>query len=102
MLSFETSEHGGMLILALKDQEEPGDPDQSSQRQALYQSIESLDAPRFAFDLGAIRYLTSSDIGFLITLKRRITARRGRVVMFAVDPYLVDVFRTMRLDSLFE
>jgi anti-anti-sigma factor len=102
MLSFETSEHQGVQLVTFEETAETGDSRQTSQRQGLYQMIESLSDPRFAFDLGAVRYLTSSDIGFLITLRRRIGARHGRVVIFAIDDYLVDVFKTMRLHTLFE
>lgn len=102
MLSFETSESGGVLIVAFEDKEESIENRQASQRQTLYLTIESQPDPRFAFDLGGVRYLTSSDIGFLITLRRRIATRKGKVVLFAVDPYLVDVLHTMKLHSLFE
>lgn len=102
MLSFETTESGGALIVAFEDKEDSIENRQAADRQALYMSIESQSDPRFAFDLGGVRYLTSSDIGFLITLRRRIAARKGKVILFSVDPYLVDVLHTMKLHSLFE
>jgi anti-anti-sigma factor len=102
MLSFDTSEHQGVHLITFEETGETPDSRQTAQRQGLYQTIESLNDLRFAFDLGAVRYLTSSDIGFLITLRRRIGARQGRVVIFAIDDYLIDVFKTMRLHTLFE
>ena len=102
MLSFETSESAGVLIVAFEDKEESGDNRQATLRQTLYLTIESQSDPRFAFDLSGVRYLTSSDIGFLITLRRRIAARKGTVILFSVDPYLLDILRTMKLLSLFE
>src|SRR5262245_44597424 len=102
MLSFETSETGGVTVVTFEDTGEAADNRTTANRQALYQTIESQSDPRFAFDLGAIHYLASSDIGFLLTLKRRVTARKGRVILFSVDPYLLDVLHTMKLHSLFE
>jgi anti-sigma B factor antagonist len=72
-----------------------------SQRECLYRSIEAHPGPRFALDLGALHYMTSGEIGFLITLKRRIEGRKGNLVLFGVDPYVHDTLRTMRLDTLF-
>jgi anti-sigma B factor antagonist len=102
MLSFETTESGGVMVVSFGEVGEPGDERQAAQRQGLYQAIESRGDPRFAFDLSAVSYLTSSDIGFLITLRRRILARQGKVVLFSVDPYLVDILRTMKLHQLFD
>ncbi len=102
MLSFETSEWSGVLVVAFEDREESRDERQSNQRQWLYHLIEERTDPRFAFDLRAVTYLTSSDIGFLITLRRRITGRQGQLVLFAVDPHLIDLLRTMKLYPLFE
>ena len=73
----------------------------SSQREWLYKTIEGREDPRFAIDLGAIKYMASSDIGMLITLKRRIDAKKGKVAIFCVDPFIYDVLKTMRIDKLF-
>jgi anti-anti-sigma regulatory factor len=37
----------------------------------------------------------------LITLKRRIDARKGKVAIVNVDPFIYDVLRMMRIDKLF-
>jgi anti-sigma B factor antagonist len=99
MLSFSSHEAGGVLILSA----EPGveGDGQPSQREWLYKTIESRPDPRFAIDLGAIDYISSSEIGFLITLRRRIDSRKGKVVLYGVDGFILDILRTMRLDKLF-
>ena len=73
----------------------------SSQREWLYKTIETRSDPKFAIDLGAINYMASSDIGVLITMKRRIDARKGKVAIFNVDPFIYDVLKNMRIDKLF-
>jgi anti-sigma B factor antagonist len=99
MLSYSGHESSGVLILSA---EEAGYNDvMTTQREWLYKTIESREDPRFVIDLGAINYMASSDIGLLITLKRRVDARKGKVVLVNVDPYIVDVLRTMRIDKLF-
>ena len=49
-----------------------------------------------------VNYLASSEIGFLMTIKRRIDRRQGKVVMFGVGAYLLDIFRTMNLTKIID
>lgn len=99
MLSYITHESGGVLVLTAEKGAE-GEL-QLAQREWLYKAIEAREDPRFAIDLGEIEYMSSSEIGFLITLKRRIDTRKGKVVLFRVDSFIFDLFRTMRLDTFF-
>ena len=62
--------------------------------------VESRPDPRFAIELTQVNYLASSEIGFLMTLKRRIDRRQGRSVFFGISPYLHDIFRTMNLNKI--
>ena len=101
MLTAQTYEMSGVLIIALEDKGVDRDDRQSSLREMLYGAIEAHPEPRFALDLSAFNYLASSDIGFLITLKRRIEGRNGKLVLFEVDPYIVDALRTMKLLAFF-
>lgn len=101
MLTCQTYEMSGVLVIAFEDNGVTRDDRQTSLREILYRSIESHTDSRFALDLSAINYMASSDIGFLLTLKRRIDARKGKLVLFEVDPYIVDSLRTMKILSFF-
>src|SRR3954469_17015831 len=92
MLNYSGHEADGVLVLTVEDGTF-GEAN-TTHREWLYKTIESREDPRFAIDLGAIAYMASSDIGLLITLKRRIDARKGKVVLCNVDPFIFDVFRT--------
>jgi anti-sigma B factor antagonist len=102
MLNFTTTEVNGILIIAFEPTAESGYDWQSTQRDWLYQLIESRDDPRFAIDLGEVNYLASSEIGFLVTIKRRIDRRKGKVVVFGVCSYLQEVFQTMNLNRVLD
>jgi anti-sigma B factor antagonist len=102
MLSFTTKEVKGVLVVAFEAGEDGRTDWQNNQRDWLYQLIESRPDPRFAIDLSDVNYLASSEIGFLVTLKRRIDRRQGKVVMFGAAPYILDLFRTMNLTRIFE
>jgi anti-sigma B factor antagonist len=102
MLSFTTHEVKGVLVIAFEASEEAAMDWQMGQRDWLYKLIESHPGSRFAIDLTDVHYLASSEIGFLVTLKRRIDRRQGKVVMFGASQYLFDLFGTMNLTRFFD
>ena len=79
MLNFTTSEAAGVLIIAFEPTAENNYDWQSTQREWLYKLIETREDSRFAIDLSEVTYLASSEIGFLVTIKRRIDRRKGKV-----------------------
>jgi anti-sigma B factor antagonist len=97
MLKFTTQELSGVLVVAFEATDDHANDWQSTERDWLYKLIESHKDPRFAIDLSEVNYLASSEIGFLVTIKRRIDRRQGRVVFFGLSPYIVDIFQTMNL-----
>ncbi len=102
MLKFTTQEVNGVLVLAFEPTEDLTTDWQITQRDWLYQLVESREDARFAIDLRDVNYLASSEIGFLVSLKRRIDRRHGKVVIFGVSPYILDVFQAMNLLRVFE
>jgi anti-sigma B factor antagonist len=102
MLNYTTNEVGGILVIAFEPTDEANYDWQSTHREYLYKLIESREDPRFAIDLSEVNYLASSEIGFLVTIKRRIDRRKGKVVFFGISPYLSEIFRTMNLTRVLE
>lgn len=100
MLKFTTREVSGVLVLAFEATDDATANWQSTERDWLYKLIESHPDPRFAVDLSQVNYLASSEIGFLMTLKRRIDRRQARSVFFGISPYINDIFRTMNLSKI--
>ena len=99
MLNYCSHEAGGVLVFTVEDAKI--EEYSTTQRESLYKTIEGREDPRFIIDLGAIQYMASSDIGLLLTLKRRIDTRKGKVAIVNVDPFIMDVLRMMRIDKLF-
>ncbi len=102
MLNFSTNEIGGVLIITFEPTDEGSYDWQSTQRDWLYKLIEAREDPRFAIDLTDVNYLASSEIGFLVTLKRRIDRQKGKVVFFGISSYLQDIFRSMNLHRVLD
>jgi anti-anti-sigma factor len=102
MLRFTTQDVSGVLVLAFEATDDLVTDWQITQRDWLYKLVESHPGARFAIDLSGVNYLASSEIGFLVSLKRRIDRRHGRVLVFGVGPYILDIFRAMNLGRVFE
>jgi anti-sigma B factor antagonist len=102
MLRFTTHEASGVLVIAFEATDDSAADWQTTQRDWLYRLIESRSDSRFAIDLSDVNYLASSEIGFLVTLKRRIDRRQGKVVFFGLTPYIMDLFRTMNLVKILD
>jgi anti-anti-sigma regulatory factor len=49
-----------------------------------------------------VNYLASSEIGFLVTIKRRIDRQKGKVVFFGISPYLFEIFQTTNLNRVLD
>ena len=97
MLKFTTEDASGVLFVAFEATDEHASDWQFGQRDWLYKLVESHKDSRFAIDLSDVDYLQSSEIGFLVTLKRRIDRRQGKVVFFGIGPYIHEIFQTMNL-----
>ena len=97
MLKFTTEDVSGVLFVAFEATDEYATDWQFGQRDWLYKLVESHTDSRFAIDLSDVDYLQSSEIGFLVTLKRRIDRRQGKVVFFGIGPYIREIFQTMNL-----
>ena len=102
MLNFTTNEVSGVLVIVFEPTDEKNYDWQSTQREWLYKLIETREDARFAIDLSEVNYLASSEIGFLVTIKRRIDRRKGKVVFFGISPYLLEIFQTMNLHKVLE
>ncbi|WP_435016640.1 STAS domain-containing protein [Tundrisphaera sp. TA3] len=97
-----TREQDGVLILKLDDLATVNDGQAIAPRQAIYQVATEGDPPRVAIDLTDIDFLSSSGVAMLIGLKRRVEAKAGRLVLFGLHPYVMDLFHVMKLAELFQ
>ena len=93
MLKFTTKEVSGVLVIAFEATEDHATDWQFGQRDWLYKLVESHNDTRFAIDLSEVNYLASSEIGFLVTLKRRIDRRRERSCSLGSAPTSSRSFR---------
>lgn len=58
--------------------------------------------PVVVLDLSGISYATSSALGALVGLNRRLRSRGGRLVLSALSPVVAAALSVTRLDTVFE
>ena len=101
MSAFRTREDPDGLVITLDDPSGLNDFRSSAFRDSLYQTVESRESPRVAFNLKAVDYLSSSGVAILVGLKRRIDSKQGQLVLFNVQPVVFDLLRIMKLTQYF-
>ncbi len=57
---------------------------------------------RFLVDLGAIEFLTSTMLGLLIALHRKLRDGGGSLTVYDASPDVYEVFETAHLNQVFE
>jgi anti-sigma B factor antagonist len=49
----------------------------------------------------SVDYMSSAALGKLINLHKKLSAQRGRLIMFGISPQIYEVFAITRLDKVF-
>ena len=101
MSSFRTREDPDGLVITLDEATGLNDFRSSAFRDSLYEAVQSREAPRVAFNMKVVDYLSSSGVAILVGLKRRIETRNGKLVLFGVQPVVFDLLRIMKLNQYF-
>ncbi|HVP10161.1 MAG TPA: STAS domain-containing protein [Phycisphaerae bacterium] len=56
---------------------------------------------RLMIDLSEVPYMDSSGVGTLVEVFRRVTAYKGKMVLFGLNPRVRSVFEITKLDRFF-
>ncbi len=64
--------------------------------------IEGAEADRTVCDFSRVTYLSSSALGMLIGLQRRITQKGGQLKLSGVSDEIREVFEITKLDTVFD
>jgi anti-sigma B factor antagonist len=64
--------------------------------------IEQGTGIRLLMDFCNVQFLTSSVLGLLIRLNRKVFQSEGRLRLCSVDPKILEIFKITRLDKVFE
>jgi len=70
--------------------------------EALYDLVDNRNKKKIILDFSKVRFLSSSALGMLITLRKKSTAIKGQLAICAMRDDLRRVFTISRLDKLFD
>ena len=68
----------------------------------LLKMVEEKGRIRLVFDMGNVTYLTSSSLGMLLTLHRKLNGVSGRLVLTNVQPHIYEIFAITNLVRLLD
>lgn len=68
----------------------------------LYELVDQKACKKLVLDFSNVKLLSSSAIGVLITLKKKLDQIRGQVVLCGLRKDLMRVFKITRLDKMFK
>jgi anti-sigma B factor antagonist len=68
----------------------------------MYALVERNPAIKLIVDFDGVQYLSSSALGKLITLKRKVEEGAGTLKMCRIKPEIMEVFRITKLDTIFD
>jgi len=68
----------------------------------MYAVVEKCPGIKMIVDFEGVQYLSSSALGKLITLKRKVEECGGTLKMCRIKPEIMEVFRITKLDTIFD
>ena len=57
--------------------------------------------PRIVIDFAAVAHMSSSALGMLITLHKRVREKNGQLRLCSIQPAILEVFQITRLNEIF-
>ena len=68
----------------------------------LKELIDGAEEDRFVLDFSQVEYLSSSALGMLIGLQRRVALKKGQMKLSGINNEIEEVFRITKLDTVFD
>ena len=68
----------------------------------LKEVVEKAAEEKFVVDFSQVNYLSSSALGMLIGLQRRVMQKKGQIRLSGIKPEIMEVFRITKLDTVFD
>jgi len=94
--------HGAVIVATLTDEKILDDTQIQGLEGSFLPLIEQAENIQLIVDFSTVKFLTSSVLGLLIRISKKIYEKGGRLRLCAIDPKIMEVFRITRLDKIFE
>ncbi len=94
-------EHGDVMVVSFKSRLLNDEENIEQLGQELFSLVEQSNWLKLALDLTNVEYLTSSVLGKLITLHRKLHRSQGKLVLFGLSEGVDAILRTSKLLTYF-
>ena len=94
-------EHGDVLVVGFTMRMLNDEENIEQLGQELFSLVEQSNWLKLVLDLTNVEYLTSSVLGKLITLHRKLHRNKGKLVLFGLSPGVDSILRTAKLLTYF-
>jgi anti-sigma B factor antagonist len=94
--------HGRVVIARLEDEKILDETQLQSLEGSLMPLIEQNPGIQLIIDFDKVKFLTSSVLGLLIRISKKVYEANGKLRLCAITPKIQEVFRITRLDKIFE
>lgn len=94
--------HGAVVVATLTDEKILDDAQIQGLEGSFMPLIEQEEHIQLIIDFTNVKFLTSSALGLLIRISKKIYEQNGKLRLCAIDPKIMEVFRITRLDKIFE
>ena len=93
---------GAVIVATLTDDKILDDIQLQKLEGSFMPLIEQTDSIQLIVDFSNVKFLTSSVLGLLIRISKKIYEKGGKLRLCAIDPKIMEIFRITRLDKIFE
>jgi len=98
-----TVEHAGsVIVVELKDRKILDEISIMQIGEQLNALVVETEAPKMVIDFTNVAHMSSSALGVLITLHKRVREKRGRLQLCCIQSAIYEIFVITRLNEIFE
>jgi anti-sigma B factor antagonist len=99
-LKIET--HGDVTVVELADRKILDEANISRIGERLQGLVAKAENTKFVLDFSSVGHMSSSALGMLITLHKRIREKKGQLRLCGIQPQIYEVFVITRLNEIFD
>ena len=89
-------------VVTLADEKILEDKDIQALQESIISIIEQAEQVNLILDFRNVRFFSSSVLGLLIRISRRIYEREGKLRLCGIDPKIYEIFKITRLTKVFD
>lgn len=94
--------HGSIVVATLTDEKILEESQLKGLEGSFMPLIAQTPSIQLIVDFSNVQFLTSSVLGLLIRISKKIYETQGKLRLCSINPKILEIFRITRLDKIFE